>query len=60
MRLTSDINNATENPSETDKDCGTAEIDLDVVIKRDKYEQKLYEDIDQNPPENFGINFAKS
>ena len=30
MRLTSDINNASENPSETDNDWGTAEIDLDV------------------------------
>jgi hypothetical protein len=38
MRLTSDINNASENPSETDNDWGTAEIDLDVVIQRYKYE----------------------
>jgi hypothetical protein len=48
MRLTNDINKASENPSETDKDWGAAEIDLDVVIQRDKYEQKLYEAIDQN------------
>ena len=60
MRLTSDINNASENPSETDNDWGTAEINLDVVIQRYKYEQKLYEAIDQSRPENFGINFAKS
>ena len=41
-------------------DWGTAEIDLDVVIQRDKYEQKLYEAIDLSRPENFSINFAKS
>jgi len=41
MRLTSYINRESENPSETDKDGGSAEIDLEVVTQRDKYEQKL-------------------
>ncbi len=40
MRLTSDINKASENPSETDKNGGTAEIDLDVChAKRTNIEQ---------------------